>query len=159
MSEVIKVWQLNLRASQNALDITVLQMLEQNISILLISDPPFRLRRGGGVPGFDTILPTVDKDQCDSILSAILIKQPLKSAKGFSLSNRICSADIFMDRRRIKLFSVYLSPKTGMGLTDIQNQLRAQIALGNRDVIIGGDFNAKSFLWNPPEVQENPTGI
>lgn len=70
----LRVLQCNTRACRSAFDLQVQEMIFDNIDLMIVSDPPFLLRRGVSVPGFDVIKHRIFSDECDNCLVALLIK-------------------------------------------------------------------------------------
>lgn len=148
----LQIWQINCRMSRHALDCVAQDMLDHKTQILLISDPPSFIKSGGRLPGFKTILPSVERDL---VKCALLISESLDCSSIFSNSGRVAGVKMQFNREWLTILSVYIQPSTGEGWSDLK---RIFATLDAQNIMVAGDFNARSPLWGPPSTEHNANG-
>ena len=148
----LKCAQLNLRQNRTALDLMIKLALENNIEILLLSDPPWTIRRQCRTPGFKLIVPSVNHEECHT---AILYKETLQAMKIDSTCGRWCAVQLSIHDQPLTLISVYLSPNNNDGVQELSNQIDL---LKDARFVVAGDMNGRSPLWSPLETLRNARG-
>lgn len=150
-------WQSNLRSSRCAFDVFLIYAARRGASVFFISDPPFFIKNGGSVPGFKVFLPAVEPRD---VKCALLIEESFSAFGIFSESGRVCGATLKTRGicQDLKLVCTYIQPSSGTGWESLRDFTKKIIDSPNSMMIVGGDFNAHSPLWGPPDTCEDNNG-
>eukprot|EP00210_Caulerpa_lentillifera_P007697 g7348.t1 len=120
-------------------------------------NPPYFIKCGGRVPGFNVFLPCVDPHE---IKCALLVDETLGVSGTFSKSGRVVGTTLKVKGvcQEISLIYTYIQPGTSVGWDSLRDFSRKILETPGAMVVIGGDFNAHSSMWGPLGVAEDSNG-
>lgn len=149
------VWQINCRSSSSVLETLVLDAGTHNVQILLLQDPPARLRNGHKYQGFTCHVPTVESSKIET---AVLISNNLKHHPLESTCGRWIGANIETNQEPLVVISSYVQHSTSVGLLELENFVE-QLIRSRQKILIGMDSNSKHPNWGPPQTVPNSMGL
>lgn len=133
----IKLTQINLNRSWSAFDLLKQRILELNIGLSIISEPPSKLAK--------TNRWFVSNDNLAAIFWNV-------EASASNTCKLVCSATGFVIVKlgEINIISCYVSPNVSVSAFERRlDELSNYITTLTGPILLGGDLNAKSSLWNP----------
>lgn len=130
---MIKFLQINLGRGREAQDLMIQKAREDNIDILLISEPYSKL-------------PTCIWYEDTSHRAAILVQSRNANISEINESN---FGFVYATINNVRIYSCYFSPNLNHeDFVRAINNLEESIRTTRSKVIVGGDFNSKSPEWN-----------
>lgn len=125
----IKILQINVDRRKNATDLMVQKANELEIDVCLVQEP--------------TISITKDWPGHEDAKISIINRSLFINRKGQGLRHS------WIDTNGIRLLSCYISPNSGLEeMKNIMDSISQTIReKGEREALISGDFNAKSWAW------------
>ena len=84
--------------------------MTNRLDLMIVSDPPFAIRRGVSVPGFSVVMPNLSDSNKDDRLVAIILRSDIPHSLVPSSSPRVCSVKIPLEKDQITIIATYCRP-------------------------------------------------
>lgn len=129
-----KIIQVNLNRSWAALDLLKQFLIEENVGLAIIAEPPSGLKKS-----------PVCFVSCDG-LAAILWRPDGTGSRLCRFGKHANFSSVYFND--LLIISCYISPNVGVDcFTDFLEELHSVIIAEIRAVMVCGDFNSRSVLW------------
>lgn len=146
--------QLNVRASWTCVLLLLQSIMTISLDVLLIQDPPWRMKSLNTLHGWQVFLPEVDEEER---LTCMLVSPRLRVQNLHSPLGRFTAISIRLESQALLLGSGYFRHSDGLGIHLIQNWLLSHHL--DKKWILGIDCNGQSPLWGPPSLHTNKVGL